>query len=44
MGRGLPVTFFIDKEGVLQSFKTGELTPSELEANLAKVGISYKSR
>ena len=44
VGRGLPVTFFIDKEGVLQSFKTGELTPSEFEANLAKVGIAYKAR
>ncbi|MEP6871112.1 MAG: redoxin domain-containing protein [Anaerolineaceae bacterium] len=44
VGRGLPVTFFIDKEGVLQSFKTGEVTPSELEANLARVGITYKSR
>ncbi len=43
VGRGLPVTFFIDKDGVLQSFKTGELTASELESNLAKVGISYKA-
>lgn len=44
VGRGLPVTFFIDKDGVLQSFKTGELTPAELETNLAKVGIAYSSR
>ncbi len=44
VGRGLPVTFFIDKDGVLQSFKTGELTPSDLESNLAKVGISYKAQ
>lgn len=44
VGRGLPVTFFIDKDGVLQAFKTGELTPSEFEANLARVGITYKAR
>ncbi|MEP7214717.1 MAG: TlpA family protein disulfide reductase [Anaerolineaceae bacterium] len=44
VGRGLPVTFFIDKEGVLQFFKTGELTPSEFEANLARVGITYKAQ
>lgn len=44
VGRGLPVTFFIDKDGVLRSFKTGELTPAEFEANLAKVGVTYKSR
>ena len=44
VGRGLPVTFFIDREGVLQAFKTGELTPTELEANLAKVGLNYSSR
>lgn len=44
VGRGLPVTFFIDKDGVVQSFKTGELTEAELETNLAKVGISYTPR
>ena len=44
VGRGLPVTFFIDKDGVLQSFKTGELTLAELESNLAKVGITYRAR
>ena len=38
------MTFFIDKDGVLQASKTGELTPSEFEANLGKVGITYKVR
>ena len=44
VGQRLPTTFFIDKDGILRVVKTGELTVDEFEANLAKVGITYKSR
>ncbi|MBA4181454.1 MAG: hypothetical protein C0506_12760 [Anaerolinea sp.] len=41
VGRGLPVSFFIDKEGVLQAFKTGEIKKDELGGYLAKIGLTY---
>ncbi len=40
---GLPVTLFIDKDGVLQAIAAGEVTPRRLEENLAKVGLTYKA-
>ncbi len=40
---GLPVTFFVDKDGVLQAIAAGEVTPQRLEENLAKVGLTYKA-
>jgi peroxiredoxin len=41
---GLPVTFFIDKDGILRAQKTGQIQRDELEQNLAKIGIIYKAR
>ena len=41
VSRGLPVTFFVDRNGVLQAFKTGEIKKDELGAYLAKVGLTY---
>lgn len=41
VGQGLPTTFFVDKDGILQAEKLGEVKPADLVANLAKVGITY---
>ncbi len=41
---GLPVTFFVDKDGILRAIKTGQLHRDELEEDLAKVGITYKAQ
>ncbi|MGI8925555.1 MAG: TlpA family protein disulfide reductase [Tepidiformaceae bacterium] len=43
VGRGLPVTFFIDADGILRSFKTGRLTKKELETFLATIGLDYEA-
>jgi peroxiredoxin len=43
IGRGLPVTFFIDKDGVLQAMKTGEVKRTELGDYLAKIGLTYSA-
>lgn len=42
VGPGLPVTFFIDRDGILRAIRPGEVTPSILRENLAKVGITYQ--
>lgn len=36
-GFGMPVTLFIDKNGVIKDRKVGSLTPSELEEKAAKI-------
>jgi peroxiredoxin len=41
---GLPVTFFIDKDGIIRAIKTGQIHRDELEQNLAKIGITYKAQ
>ncbi len=38
---GLPVTYFIDKDGIIQGIKIGEVKSKDLEANLKKIGIEY---
>lgn len=38
----MPTTFFIDKDGVLQVIKTGEVHEDALVGFLAKVGITYQ--
>lgn len=40
---GMPTTFFVDKDGILRVAKTGRVTTADLEANLAKVGLTYKA-
>lgn len=40
---GLPVTFFVDRDGVLRGMKTGQVTPGELETQLAKLGLEYRA-
>ncbi len=40
-GLGVPVTFFIDKDGVLQGARRGEVFEEDLPDLLAKVGVSY---
>ena len=44
VGRGLPVTFFIDRDGILQAFKTGEIKKGELPGYLAKIGLTYTAQ
>jgi len=39
--RGFPTTFFIDKDGVLQFIKSGEVREEALADYLAKAGVSY---
>ena len=36
---GLPSTFFVDAEGVIQQIEYGELTATTLEAGLAAIGV-----
>jgi cytochrome c biogenesis protein CcmG/thiol:disulfide interchange protein DsbE len=38
---GLPVTYFLDKDGVIQGIKIGEVKSKDLESNLKKIGIDY---
>lgn len=40
---GMPTTYFIDAQGVVRGAKTGRVTPADLEANLAKLGLTYKA-
>lgn len=44
IGRGLPVTFFIDKDGILRAMKTGEVKKAELGDYLAKIGLTYSAQ
>lgn len=41
---GLPVTYFIDKEGVVRSVHIGEVHLDDLEENLAEAGIQYDAQ
>jgi thiol-disulfide isomerase/thioredoxin len=38
--QGLPYNFFIDRDGVLRSFKAGFLTEDEMRERLAEVGLA----
>ena len=38
--RGLPNNFFIDREGVLQSFQLGFLVEEQMRKSLAAAGLS----
>lgn len=40
-GQGVPVSFFIDKDGVLRDSRRGEVHEKDLPSLLANVGISY---
>jgi peroxiredoxin len=37
--QGLPYNFFVDEQGVLRAFKPGFLSPSEMQDNLAALGV-----
>ena len=39
--RGMPTTFFIDAEGIIQAIKVGFLTPGETTGLLATIGIDW---
>jgi len=41
VGPGIPVTFFIDKEGVLQATRFGQIRREDLPGLLAQVGVTY---
>ncbi len=41
VGGGLPVTFFVDKDGILRGMRIGEVEEEALVENLAKVGVTY---
>lgn len=40
--RGMPTTFFVDADGVIQSIYVGEITPQVLAERLAGIGIEWK--
>lgn len=40
---GLPVTYFVDAEGVIRGIKIGRVTPKDLSENLEKVGVTYSA-
>jgi thiol-disulfide isomerase/thioredoxin len=42
-GKGIPESFFVDKDGVLRASVLGPVSPKLLSDALSKVGISYKS-
>ncbi len=39
--RGMPSTFFIDADGVVQGIKIGFITPAETKALLASIGVDW---
>lgn len=39
--RGMPSTFFIDADGLVQGVKIGFITPAEIRALLASIGIDW---
>lgn len=41
---GLPVTYFIDKDGVVRGVKIGEVKEADFEENLKKIGIEYDAK
>jgi hypothetical protein len=38
---GWPVSFFVDRDGVLRDMHTGQITAKALPDYLAKIGLSY---
>jgi peroxiredoxin len=40
-GNGVPVTFFIDKDGILRATRRGEVFEKDLPDYLAKIGLQY---
>ena len=40
--RGMPTTFFIDADGVIQGVKIGFLLPSEMPDLLASIGVEWQ--
>lgn len=44
VGSGLPVTFFIDKDGILRGMRTGQVHEDDLVSYLAQVGITYSPK
>lgn len=41
VGNRLPSSFFVDRDGVLRAMKIGQVTPDELPALLATIGVEY---
>lgn len=41
VGNRLPSSFFVDSDGILRAMKIGQVTPDELPALLATIGIDY---
>ena len=37
----MPTTFFIDRDGILRSVKTGQVSPDDLTRHLERVGVTY---
>lgn len=40
--RGMPTTFFIDADGIVQGMKVGFLLPSEMPELLASIGVEWQ--
>jgi len=40
--RGMPTTFYIDADGVIQVIKQGLITPHSMQQDLAKIGIDWQ--
>jgi thiol-disulfide isomerase/thioredoxin len=39
--QGPPLTYFLDKDGIIRAIRAGELLPAQLVENLAKVNVAY---
>lgn len=37
----MPTTFFIDRDGILRSVKTGQVSPADLSRHLEGLGVTY---
>ncbi len=44
VGKGLPKTYFIDRDGILRATKTGELRSEDLVKFLGQMGVTYTPR
>ena len=40
--RGMPTTFYIDADGIIQVIKQGLITPQSMQQDLAKIGIDWQ--
>lgn len=39
----MPTTFFVDRDGILRSVKTGQVSPDDLSRHLEGLGVTYEA-